>query len=91
MENSNSLIITIKRRDGILVQGDDFFALSSTNERGVFDILPQHANFITMVKEKVILHKKDGTKQEIPLKSGVLHVTNNVIEVYIDIINPTPE
>ena len=60
-------------------------ALTSLNEKGRFDILPHHANFISIVKEYLIVHPNRKSKQKIEIKTGVLHCKNNVINVFVDI------
>lgn len=60
-------------------------ALSSVNDRGLFDILPFHTNFISIIKEKIIIHKEDGTKEEIPIDAGVLKQLNNTVQVFLGI------
>lgn len=60
-------------------------ALTSINDRGLFDILPFHTNFISIIKEKIIIHKEDGTQQEIPIDAGVLKQLNNTVQVFLGI------
>lgn len=73
------LSVTIRSREKIIFTGDAP-SLSSVNERGLFDILPGHENFISVVKEKVILH---GSNKEFPFTTGILQVEENKVSVYI--------
>jgi F0F1-type ATP synthase epsilon subunit len=78
----NSLFVNIIAKDKIVLH-EDVKAITSYNEAGVFDILPEHTNFITVIKNKIIIHKKDGLDKEIALDSGVLRVLKNKIDVFI--------
>ena len=60
-------------------------ALSSTNKKGAFDILPEHAHFISLIKKGITIHKTDGSTQEITFSNAVLKVKDNTAEVYIGI------
>jgi len=62
-------------------------SISSTNSHGAFDILPNHANFITLIKEKEVLI--EDIKREVlkfTFKQCVMHVHANVVKVYVDIL-----
>ena len=83
-DNTLSLSITIKSREKTYYQ-DDAESLTSLNEKGVFDILPKHSNFITIIEKYVIVHKLDKTSVQFPCAKGVLYVVNNIVAVYLDV------
>jgi F0F1-type ATP synthase epsilon subunit len=57
-------------------------AVTTVNDKGEFDVLPFHENFIAIVKEKVIIHiKRGGEKKEFPLDAGVLKVEKNKVSI----------
>jgi len=87
MADDNQKILTaiIKNREKILYEGTAK-AISAIDERGVFDILPQHSNFISIIKQHIIVHKMDGSQEEFPCREGVLRVESNVVRVYVDIL-----
>lgn len=61
-------------------------SLSSVNSAGPFDILPMHANFISLVTDKPIrIVEKSGHEFEYACKQAVVYVTNNVAKIYADI------
>lgn len=62
-------------------------AISSTNEAGDFDVLPFHANFISIIKKKVLVHELNGQIKEFPVDNAVLKAVNNQVNVYIGIEN----
>ncbi len=59
-------------------------AVSSINSVGPFDILPYHANFITLVSPNhpVEVVKSDGERLEFKFGECVLFVRNNFVSVY---------
>lgn len=61
-------------------------SVSSKNSTGNFDILPFHANFITLIKQVAIkiksLEKKEITF-DLPL--AIIYTTNNQVNIYTDI------
>ena len=77
-----NLSITILRRDGPVFDGEAE-ALSSVNEVGPFDILPQHGNFVCTVEKYVRIHKVGGGTEELPIDRGILRVKENKVEIYV--------
>lgn len=58
-------------------------AVTSENQAGKFDILPQHVNFISLIKNKLIVHTLDKKEVEYAFTRGVLEVSNNKVSVYL--------
>ncbi len=84
MSDNSFLRVVIKNKENQTTE-EDVKALSSVNERGPFDILPLHENFISIIREKITFHKKDGSKKEIQLERGVLKITKNEVSIYLGI------
>lgn len=78
------LFISISSPDKILWEGEaDSF--TSENSQGVFDVLPGHANFITIIEQKPItVHRVDGSK-EFAFSSAIVYVRANNITIYANI------
>ena len=70
---SNALNVKIISPTQTIFEGEAY-SVSSSNSTGKFDILPFHANFITMVQKKPILLrvKKKGSEQKTELGSEVM-------------------
>lgn len=81
---NNTISISIRNKQGSLFDAV-VKAVSSYNDKGIFDILPEHENFISLIKEKIIIHKNNKEKQEIKIDSGVLRVYKNKVEIYVGI------
>ena len=60
-------------------------ALSSENKEGAFDILPNHANFMTLIKDtEVTVHLLDGKKtRTFTFEQAVLFFKENTAKIYI--------
>ncbi|MFH1536278.1 MAG: hypothetical protein ABIC96_04420 [Patescibacteria group bacterium] len=85
-ESKKYFSVIIRNRERILIQ-EEVKSLSSINEKGPFDILGEHENFISIIKEHLIIEKKDGTKQEIKFDNGIVKVYANEVQVYIGILS----
>jgi F0F1-type ATP synthase epsilon subunit len=84
MVEIQKLKVIVRNRQGIMVE-EEVAAVSAFNKVGPFDVLPQHANFVSMINKKVILHKLDKKKQEIPVDNGVMLVEENKVKVFIGV------
>lgn len=61
-------------------------SLSSKNSAGNFDVLPQHANFVTFLEDapiEVVL--ADGKKRKLQYKMAIMHAFSNKVNIYTDI------
>jgi F0F1-type ATP synthase epsilon subunit len=63
----------------------DVSAISSINEKGPFDILSFHENFISLIKDQITLTHLEGAKQQIKLNAGVLRNMDNVVQIFIGV------
>ena len=79
------LHIVVRDRSGAIFEGEAD-AISSINNKGPFDILPLHANFICIIHKKLILYLKDKVVKELSLGTGVLKVAENKVEIYLGIL-----
>ncbi len=76
-----SIYVVIKNKDGVLFEGEAA-ALTSINERGIFDILPLHENFISVIKDFIRIIKFNG-QEELKITQGVLKAIENKVNVYV--------
>jgi F0F1-type ATP synthase epsilon subunit len=81
---NNKLNVEVRGRQGIVFSGD-LIAVTGFNTVGVFDVLPGHANFISMITNKVILHKEDLGIDEINLDNGVIVVEDNEVKIFLGV------
>lgn len=78
------LDLVIRNKQGVLFNGKAE-AVSSKNDKGIFDILPQHENFISIIKENIVIHKKINENQEMKIENGILRAYKNKVNIYIGI------
>lgn len=71
----------IRKKDGVVFEGE-VDSLSSTNEVGPFDILPEHAHFVGLIQQFVII-RKDKSEKKWDIDRGILCVNDEGIEVYL--------
>jgi len=85
--SEDQLISAIVRdRNGVLFEGK-IDSLTSINDKGEFDVLPLHANFISIIHEFVTLRAHGKEIKTVPLKTGILAVRDNSIEVFLGILH----
>jgi len=76
--------VLVQDRSGIQYQGD-VKAITSHNPAGTFDVLPRHINFITVVRDKLVLHQANGSKMELNIDNGVMRVCEDKVEIYLEV------
>lgn len=75
------LVVHMSSPEKVFFEGEAE-AVTSINDKGEFDLLPLHENFICIIKKKAIIHYKIGSeKKEFELDSGVIKIQKN--RVYI--------
>lgn len=84
MATTNSFPLRIITRDEVIYEGE-VKSITSYNKVGTFDVLPIHANFISLLQNTVILNKLDGTTQTINLNDGVIRVVEGRAEIFLGI------
>ena len=58
-------------------------AISSQNRLGKFDILPKHANFITLIYDNLIILTPEKKKISYQFKRGVLEVSEDKVIIFL--------
>lgn len=81
----NQLITVTIKKPGELIFSGTATAISSVTNRGEFDILAYHANFIALIQEKIIIHQEKQKPQVIPITTGVMKVKNNTVKIILGI------
>lgn len=81
-ETLNVRIITPKA----VVYNGIALAVSSTNSKGKFDILPEHANFITIVEKSPIIIRLDKNRRlTFNFPVAIISNVKNRVNIYTDI------
>ena len=80
MLNPPNLTVVVRNKDRVLYNGNAY-AVTAVNDKGIFDILPQHENFISLIKDKVIIRKTQKENQEIKIENGLVRVYKDKVYV----------
>lgn len=71
-----------------LILETDAQSVSSKNSQGSFDVLAQHANFITVIENSPITVRVKGQKsQTFKFPIAIMHVQNDKVDIYTYIIS----
>jgi F0F1-type ATP synthase epsilon subunit len=82
----NLFHLKIVAKDGILFEGD-IKSLTSYNDKGKFDILSYHANFISIIYKSVRIVDSKGNSKEMTIEKALLRNKKNYLEIYLGIDN----
>ena len=61
------------------------FSLSATNAQGPFDILPEHANFISLISKGVVAIDTPFGKRQYSLERGILRVRSGQATLFANV------
>lgn len=84
--SAEKIHLLVRNRTQLLFD-DDVKSITSKNDTGIFDVLPEHANFISIISSPLIIGKLDGKKQEVKFDNGILKVKDNAVFCYIDLLS----
>ena len=77
--------LRVLSREGVLYEGD-VSSITSYNEKGKFDVLAQHENFITLTTKGIYI-RETGAEEEkaINFDNALIRVRQNNVEAYVGI------
>lgn len=79
-----TLKVRIVSGDETVYEGDAI-SVSSRNDKGRFDILPYHANFISIVKEFVDIQIDKKEHKQVLVKTAIMRVYENNVQVFLGV------
>ena len=85
IDASSSIHLTIRNTQKIVFD-EIVKSITSINQRGVFDILPLHENFISLIQKYITIHKTNGENQTMEIENGIVYVTKNEVRCYINLL-----
>lgn len=59
-------------------------SVSTISSEGKMDILPTHANYFGLVKDKLNIIAQDGKALEINITKGVIETSNNWVNIFVE-------
>lgn len=86
MSSPDSELQVIARAPFIVYYEGPAVSVSATNRIGIFDILPGHADFFSLLQpgEVVIKKPNDDELQTIEIHNGIITVRDNVAMVFVN-------
>jgi F0F1-type ATP synthase epsilon subunit len=84
MNEKPVLHVKISTPTEVLFEGDAS-SVSSVNSQGAFDILPKHANFVTLVKGEPIAVRTEQRERQYSFKNAVIHTESSKVRIYGDV------
>lgn len=83
---SKTLMVKVMSPKQTLYEGPAV-AVSSTNSQGRFDILPDHANFLTIAKNAPVeILTPDNKKVTFNLNIAIIYNTSSTVSIYTEIL-----
>lgn len=80
---SESIKVDIRSRKEQFFSGEAK-TVTSLNDTGEFDVLPQHANFVTLIRSFVVIDKGMPTEKKFKIDNGVLAAKTGAVDIYLD-------
>jgi len=74
--------VVVRSKQKLLFEGEAR-VVTSTNQRGAFDILPYHTNFVSLVGEYIEITTFDRRRLKMAVERGLLRVRENQVEIFV--------
>ncbi len=82
--NNSLLHITLTSREGVIFNADAS-SITSYNIKGRFDVLAEHANFISLIQKGATIIDAEGRVHEFNFTNALMKVYHNSVKVYVDL------
>lgn len=82
--NKDFIELIIQERNGKIYDGK-VKSVSSVNQKGPFDILPEHEQFVSTLNSYIIARLEDDNEKRWEIENGILRVKDGVVEIYLGI------
>lgn len=83
-KKEQSLQVRVSTPTAVLWEGEAD-SVSGENSQGKFDILPLHANFITLIQDTPVIIRQKAQEKQFTFKNAVIHTDSDVVRVYGDV------
>ena len=84
MSDAKILNVRVRDTNNVLFEGQAD-RVNSYNEMGPFDIYPMHANFISIIKNKITIYLKKEKLKELNFEQAIMKVKKDVVHIYLGI------
>lgn len=76
--------VKIRDTENIIFEGE-VERISSFNEVGPFDIYPMHANFISIIRQELVLYDNHEKVKELKFEQAVMKVKQDSANIFLGI------
>lgn len=84
VNQSSNLNVSVRSRKKTYFKGGAL-SVTSLNDEGEFDILPEHANFISLIRSYIVIDKGLKSEQKFVISNGISRVKENKVEVFLEV------
>lgn len=84
MATQHAITVTVRDSQNIIFEGQ-VERIASFNEVGPFDVYPQHANFISIIRQHLALYHKHEKVKELDLEQAVMKVKGDSVNIFLGI------
>ena len=60
-------------------------SVTAENDTGVFDVLPGHKNFLSLLNSCDLLIRNGEKEETISITRGIIHVHSNDVKIFLDV------
>ncbi len=82
---TDELHVKVETPEGVVWEGAAQ-SVSSSNSVGPFDILPDHANMVTLIENQPIVIVSSAGEKRLNFMKAVISFRDNAVSVYADIV-----
>ena len=82
MSQDLKLFLTVRNREQVLIN-EQVKSISSYNDKGLFDVLPEHTNFISLIHKFIAIRRSNGEAIQIRLENGIMRVFKEKVDVFL--------
>lgn len=84
MTDKKLIKVIIRDTENILFEGE-VDRITSFNEVGRFDVYPMHANFISILSQKITLYNKHALIKELDIEQAIMKVKQDSVTIFLGI------
>ncbi len=84
MSDKKLIKVIVRDTENIIFEGDAD-RISSFNELGQFDVYQMHANFISIIKQEIMLYHNNQKVKELKVEQAVMKVKGDTVHIFLGI------
>jgi F0F1-type ATP synthase epsilon subunit len=84
MSDKKRLKVKVRDSQETIFEGE-VDRVTSFNDVGTFDLYPMHANFISILKRKLVFYNNNTKIKELEIEQAVMKVKSDVVNIFLGI------